>query len=63
MLWTAYTEQLAQSLANQTDAEPEVDEKHLWITGVFSDEARSQLRDRDIVLHEQASDSLEPPSP
>ena len=63
LLWTAYAEQLATSLAKQKDAEPEVDEKHLWITGVFSDEARKQLRDRDIVLHDQASDSLEPPSP
>ena len=62
LLWTAYTEQLAKSLEKQRDAEPEVDEKHLWITGVFSDEARNQLRDRDIVLHDQASDTLEPPS-
>ncbi len=63
LLWTAYAEQLATSLEKQKDAEPEVDEKHLWITGVFSDEARKQLRDRDIVLHDQASDSLEPASP
>ena len=63
LLWTAYAEQLATSLEKQKDAEPEVDEKHLWITGVFSDEARKQLRDRDIVLHDQASHSLEPASP
>jgi hypothetical protein len=63
LLWVEATRDLAASMSQHAGAEAAVGERNIWITGVFSKDARGELEGRDFALHERASERLEAGSP
>jgi hypothetical protein len=59
LLWTEATRDLAASMSQHADAETDVGERKIWVTGVFSERARDELTDGDFALEERASERLE----
>jgi len=59
LLWTEQADQLAKAMWDAEVVGADVSERHLWVTGEFSERASDHLGDREILLHESASHRLE----